>query len=218
MDEVYLAAALVGLTLLVTAQMLTAWSGWMSTLARWLPSAVRSRFTPLTYLTALESIVLLGGALVIVPTLILGAAAIANRVAGERRIGVRRTFVLFGYMFVPIGLAMHLAHNLSHLLMEGGGIVPVVQRAIALYTPWSLGEPEWTAIARAPDSVVALLQMTVLVLFFALALKVGHRVSLGAYADAATASRALIPFIVLAFLFTAAGVVLLNLPMGMRHG
>lgn len=62
---------------------------------------------------------------------VLGGAALSDAAAGERGLGLRRTFVIFGYMFVPIGLAMHLAHNLSHLLMEGGGIVPAVQRAVA---------------------------------------------------------------------------------------
>jgi ferredoxin len=217
-DEAYLAAALVGLTLLVTAEMLPAWSGWMSALARWLPGVVRSALKPLTYLTAVESVVLLGGSLLVAPLLILVAAAIADRLAGAERLGLRRTFVLFGYMFVPIGLAMHLAHNLSHLLMEGGGIVPVVQRAIALYTPWSAGEPDWQSIARSPESVVALLQMTVLVALFIVSLLAGHRLSLRAYPDRRAAGRALVPFVALALFFTAIGIALLNQPMGMRHG
>ena len=154
LDESYLAVALVGLTLLVTAQMLTAWPGWISGLAWWLPGWVRASLKPVTYLSAVESAVLLGGALVAVPLLILAGAALADRLAGPERLGLRRTFVVFGYMFIPVGLAMHLAHNLAHLLLEGGGIVPVVQRAVALYTPFSLGEPDWQISPLATDSVV----------------------------------------------------------------
>ena len=143
LDESYLAIVLVGLTFLVTAQMLAAWPGWISGLARWLPVWVRAGVKPVTYLGAVESAVLLGGSLVVVPLLLLGAAALADRLAGAHGLGVRRTFVVFGYMFVPVGLAMHLAHNLAHLLLEGVGIVPVVQRAAALYTPISLGSPDW---------------------------------------------------------------------------
>jgi len=40
-------------------------------------------------------------------------------------------------MFIPVGLAVHLAHNLAHLLLEGGGIVPVVQRTAAIFTPFN---------------------------------------------------------------------------------
>ena len=218
LDESYLAVALVGLTLIVTAQMLTAWPAWMSTLARWLPFGVRSGLKPVTYLGLVESAVLLGGALVAVPLLILAGAALADRLATPNRLGLRRTFVIFGYMFIPVGLAMHLAHNLAHLLLEGGGIVPVVQRAVALYTPFSLGEPDWQVSPLAAEPVVAFIQMTLLVGFFALSLVAGHRLSLRAYPDPRTASRALVPLALLAFIFTVAGIVLLNQPMGMRHG
>jgi hypothetical protein len=217
-DEAYLAVALVGLTLIVTAQMLTAWPGWISALARWLPSGVRSSLKPVTYLGLVESAVLLVGALVLAPLLILAGAALAERLAGRERLGLRRTFVVFGYMFVPVGLAMHLAHNLAHLLLEGGGIVPVVQRAVALYTPFSLGEPDWAVTPIAAEPVVGFLQLTVLVGFFALSLVAGHRLSLKAYGDPRSASRALVPLAALSFVFTVAGIVLLNQPMGMRHG
>lgn len=218
LDEAYLAVVLVGLTLIVTAQMLTAWPGWMSALARALPLGVRSSLKPVTYLGLVESAVLLGGALVVTPLLVLGGAALAEKLAGPRRLGLRRAFVLFGYMFIPVGLAMHLAHNLAHLLLEGGGIVPVVQRAVALYTPFSLGEPDWQVLPLAAEPVVGFLQMTVLVGFFVLSLVAGQRLSLRAYADPPTASRALVPMALLSFIFTVVGIALLNQPMGMRHG
>jgi hypothetical protein len=217
-DESYLAVALVGLTFLVTAQMLTAWPGWISALARWLPSGVRAGLKPVTYLSLVESAVLLGGALVVVPLLVLAGAFLADRLAGGHGLGRRRTFVLFGYMFIPVGLAMHLAHNLAHLLLEGGGIVPAVQRAVALWTPFSLGEPDWQVLPLAPEPVVGLLQTAFLIGFFGLSLLAGHRLSLRAYPDRRSASRALVPMAALSFVFTVAGIVLLNQPMGMRHG
>ena len=218
LDESYLAVVLVGLTLLVTAQMLTAWPDWVSGAARWLPGWVRGSLKPVTYLGLVESALLLGGSLVVGPLLVLAGAALADRLAGIHGLGVRRTFVAFGYMFVPVGLAMHLAHNLAHLLLEGGGIVPVVQRAVALYTPLSLGVPDWQVLPLAPGPAVALSQMAVVVGFFVLSLVAGHRLSLRVYPDPRTASRALVPMAALAVLFTLAGIVLLNLPMGMRHG
>jgi len=216
LDESYLAVALVGLTLIVTAEMLTGWANWTEAAARWLPEWVRGSVKPVTYLGFVESTFLLGGSLVLIPLLVLGAAAVANRLAGQSGLGLRRTFVLFGYMFIPIGLGMHLAHNLAHLLLEGSGIVPAAQRALALHTPLSLGEPSWQS-AAAPAGVVSLLQMVVLVAFFILSLVAGHRLTAGAYPDARTAGRALVPMALLAFVFTAAGIVLLSLPMGMRH-
>ncbi|HET7874962.1 MAG TPA: 4Fe-4S binding protein [Methylomirabilota bacterium] len=218
LDESYLAVALVGLTLFVTAQMLTGWADWTEAAARWLPLWVRSTVKPVTYLGFVESALLLGGSLVVIPLLVLGGAALADRLAATSGLGLRRTFVLFGYMFIPIGLGMHLAHNLAHLLREGGGIVPAAQRAVALYTPWSLGEPDWQALAAAPEAVVAFLQTAVLIGFFVLSLVAGHRLSAGAYPDARTAGRAWVPMAGLSLAFTVIGIVLLNLPMGMRHG
>jgi ferredoxin len=218
LDEAYLAVALVGLTLVVTAQMLGAWPGWTWALSGLLPHWVRATLKPVTYLGLVESAILLGGSLVGVPLLVLCGAVVADRLAGASAIGVRRSFVLFSYMFIPVGLAVHLAHNLSHLLMEGGGIVPVVQRAVALYTPLSLGAPDWQQTPLAPEAVVALLQIVIIVGFFGLSLVAGHRLSAGAYSDPRAASRAFVPMAALSCLFTVAALVLLNLPMGMRHG
>lgn len=218
LDEAYLAVALVGLTLLVTAQMLSGWSAWISALAGWLPALVRTNLKPVTYLSLVESGIFLGGTLVVAPLLVLAAAAVADRCAGEHALGVRRTFVTFGYMFIPIGLAMHLAHNLSHLLLEGGGIVPVVQRAVATYSWISLGEPDWHVAPLAPEPVVGLLQAVAVVGFFALTLTTGHRLAARVYADRRAASRAVVPFVILAVVFTVVGIALLQQPMGMRHG
>jgi hypothetical protein len=198
--------------------MLSAWPTWVSTLARWLPPVIRTTLRPVTYLSLVESTLLLGGSLVVGPLLVLAASAISRRLAGEGTLGLRRTFVTFAYMFVPAGLAMHLAHNLAHLLLEGGGIVPAVQRAAALYGRVSLGEPDWQVGPLLPLPVVSLLQIAIVLGFFLVSLVVGHRLSMCLYADPAVASRALVPFAVLAFVFTAVGLALLNQSMGMRHG
>jgi hypothetical protein len=198
--------------------MLSAWPGWTWALAGWLPTWVRATLKPVTYLGLVESVLLLGGSLLVVPLMVLAAAALADRLAGPRALGPRRAFVVFGYMFIPIGLAMHLAHNLSHLLLEGAGIVPVVQRAAALYTPLSLGEPDWQPAPLAPEPVVGFLQLGIVVAFFVLSLVAGHRLAAGAYGHTRAASRALVPMAVLACVFTVAAIVLLSQPMGMRHG
>jgi polyferredoxin len=217
LDEAYLAVALVGLTLVVTAQMLSAWPAWTWALSGVLPHWVRAALKPVTYLGLVESAILLGGSLFVVPLLVLCGAVAADRLAGERAIGARKSFVLFSYMFIPIGLAVHLAHNLSHLLTEGGGIVPVVQRAVGLYTPWSLGEPDWQQAPLAPAAVVALLQVVIIVGFFVLSLVAGQRLASSAYADPRAAGRAFAPMAALSCLFTVTALVLLHLPMGMRH-
>ncbi len=214
LDESYFAIALVGITTLVTAQMLTAWPPFISWMARFL-GPIRGFLKPITYLTLTESAVFLIGSLVLFPLLLLLAARFADPTGGK---DVRRTFILFGYMFVPIGLAMHLSHNLSHLLIEGPGIVPVVQRFIGTFTPFSLGEPVWETTPLLEGSVIYWLQMFLLLLFFAFSIKVGERLVSNFYGDDPAGGRVLVPMVALAFLFTVLNLYLLGLPMGMRHG
>jgi hypothetical protein len=51
-----------------------------------------------------------------------------------------------------------------------------------------------------------------------LSLVAGRRLSIKVYPDPRVASRAMIPLVALSLIFTAIGVILLNQPMGMRHG
>jgi hypothetical protein len=88
---------------------------------------------------------------------------------------------------------------------------------VSVFTPWSLGDPDWAALAIAPPSVVLVAQIGVLVLLFALSLRAGRRLSLGLYPDAARAGRAALPMTLLALAFTVLGIVLLAQPMGLRH-
>ena len=60
--------------------------------------------------------------------------------------------------------------------------------------------------------------MSILVAFFVLSLVAGHRLALRAYPDPRAAGRAFATLAVLSGLFTVTGIVLLNLPMSMRHG
>ena len=198
------------LTLILTARMLPAWPQWISALGHALP---RTAWTA----TALESAVLSLGSLIAAPLLMLGAAVAANRIAGGEAVGVRRTFTAFAYMFVPVALALHLAHNLSHLLIEGPAIVPAVERALSVFTPWRLGQANWRVGALADASAINLLQVIIIAGLFGLSLLAGHRLAVTIYPDRLVASRAVVPFVVLALIFVAAGVILLGQPMGMRH-
>jgi hypothetical protein len=214
LDESYFAIALVGITSLVTAQMLSAWHPLIFWLAAWL-GPLRSWMKPITYLTLTESAVFLVGSLLLFPLLLWVAARVADR---GGRMGVKKVFILFGYMFVPIGLAMHLSHNLSHLLLEGPGIVPALQRFLNTFTPWSLGEPVWRTPPILDAAVIHWLQMALLLILFAFSMKVGQQLVRKLYGDEPGANHTLVPMVVLALLFTILNVYLLSLPMGMRQG
>lgn len=218
LDESYLAVALVGITTIVSAQMLTGWSLWMSQMARLIPLPVRVLMKPVTYLTVTESAVFFVGSLIVFPLFVVLAARITDKFAGEQGKGVKRTFVTLGYMFIPVGLSMHLAHNASHLFMEGPGIVPALQRTVNRYTPFAVGEPNWQVLPLVSSEVVYWLQMLFILAGLFFSVVVGYRLARDLFEQHRLAGKALIPFAVLSLLFTLTNLYLLNQPMGMRHG
>lgn len=217
LDESYLALALVGITSVVSAQMLTDWSGWISRLSRLIPDAARTLMKPVTYLAVTESAIFFLASLAIFPLALLAAAWISSRIAGDKEAGVKRAFVHLGYMFVPVGLAMHLAHNTQHLLVEGPGLLPALQRAVNRYTPFYAGTADWSVAPLVSFEVVYWLQMMLLLAGFLFSIGLAYRLAGSVFAERATAGRGLIPFIALSLLFTLLNLYLLNQPMGMRH-
>jgi hypothetical protein len=217
LDEAYLAVALIGITSVVSAQMLAGWSVWIAGLARLLPQELRTLMRPVTYLALTESVVFFSLSLVVVPLVVLGAAWAAGKAAGAEH-GGKEIFVAAASMFIPIGLAMHLAHNSSHLLAEGAGIVPVVQRTLNRFTPFDFGAPVWQAAPIASADAIHWLQTLLILAGFAFSLAVYERLPLQWPQKPAAAGRALIPFAAIALLFTLINLILLNQPMAMRHG
>jgi polyferredoxin len=213
-DESYFAIVLVGVTTIVTAQMLPAWDPFISWLAGFL-GPIRGWVKPVTYLTMTEAAVFLVGSLVVFPLLLVAGARLADRTGGKN---VKGTFVLFCSMFIPIALGMHLSHNLSHLFMEGPGIVPAVQRLVKPFAWLGAGEPVWEVTPLLGTPVIFWLQVALLFLSFAFSIKVGQRLVLNFYDEDAPAGRILVPMVALACLFTVVNFYLISLPMGFRHG
>lgn len=217
LDESYLAVVLVGITTVVTAQMLSDWSGWISRLARLIPVPLRTLVKPVTYLAITESTVFFLASLVFFPLTLLLAVWAGCRIARGQARGTRKSFTTLAYMFVPVGLAMHLAHNVHHLLVEGPGLIPALQRALGRYTPLNVGEPNWNIIPVVSLEVIYWLQMLLVLSGFIFSLSVGYRLASSLFEGHQTAGKSLVPFIALSLFFTLVNLYLLNQPMGMRH-
>jgi len=217
LDEAYLAAALVGITSVVSAQMLAPWGEWVSTTARYLPLELRVLMRPVTYLAVTESALFFLFSLAVAPAIVWFAACSAVRLSDDPRHGVKQTFIAFSGMFIPIGLAMHLAHNASHLLAEAAGVFPALQRTLNRYTPFDFGAPNWQ-VAGASSEAIQWLQTALIIIGLCVSLAAYERLSATWQREGGEGSRALIPFIAAALFFTVINLVLLNQPMAMRHG
>jgi polyferredoxin len=220
LDQAALAVVLIGVSIFVTGDMLEPWEGWMKSAMALVPADRLGIEYEYTVELMTKSVLYFAISLVIIPVIVLAAAYLSNRLAGgEHGPGLKNTFIAFGFMFIPIGLSMHLAHNLGHLLNEAAAVVPAFQRFLLEYTPFSAGEPVWqVASARlvGPD-VLYLLQMAVLIVFYGYTLYAGFRLAMKNFREPRVSLRALSPMLAVSFILMSANVYLLNLPMAPRH-
>lgn len=213
LDEAFLAMMLVGISIIVTGEMVEPWHRWMDVVGKILPfdllgigsHAAREKATFLFVLTS--------GTLLIAPLLLLSFSAIVRKALPDTGLTAKQIFIQFAYMFIPVGLAMHLAHNISHLLKEGPGIIPAVQRLINNIT--GAGEPDWVAGQIAGNETIFWLQMAVLITLNIFSLYAGYRIAVRNYGDRAL--RAFVPMALLVIFFMVINTYILGQPMSLRH-
>ena len=59
----------------------------------------------------------------VVPTILFAIVTYLGSPAEERRQDAFRAFRTYAYVFLPLGLALHAAHNFNHLFGEGEAMV-----------------------------------------------------------------------------------------------
>jgi hypothetical protein len=215
LDEALLAIVLVGITIVVTGEMVAPWHGWMDSIGKLLPLQALGA----TSHAAAEKVVYLFvftiGSLVVAPLLLLLASVAAGKITGPSSpLSIKKTFIQFAYMFIPIGLAMHLAHNINHLFKEGPAIVPAVERLFHVVT--GIGtDPAWIVAPLMGSQSIYLLQMTIIFVMNVVSLNAGYKIAVRYYGE--NASRAFIPMAILAIFFMSVNAYILGLPMAMRH-
>jgi len=216
-DEAFLAILLVGLVFMVTGHMVEPWHEWMDRVSGWIPFSLvgihdHGLIENLTF-----TVVYLMASFLIAPFLLLLASQLSRKMAPSANVSLKGNFTIFAYMFVPIGLALHLAHNVLHLLKEGPGVGPVIQRTINELTIFHVGTANWQAGALASDVAVYYLEMAILFGFYLLSLYIGWKLSLKNYHNKKLALRAALPMMLFAAAFTFLNVFLLSQPMAARH-
>jgi polyferredoxin len=216
-DESVLAIGLVAVTLMAMGHMIEPWHQWMDSLTSLIPFRALGITDHVTIEKVIYTLVLLEGTGIILVLTWLTAVA-SRRLAGNgSSLSSWETLKIFGYMFIPIGLAAHLSHNLLHLLSEAQMVVPVFQKTVNAYTPFFLGTPNWSIPPLMAPDAVYWLQMGTFLLFFGYALFIGYSISRQVYSDGSVALRALSPMVLLALGFAILNVFLLSQGMNPRH-
>jgi cytochrome c oxidase assembly factor CtaG/ferredoxin len=148
-------------------------------------------------------------ALVAVPVLAIGGAAVLSRWWGRLSATSLEVATRYAYALVPLGFGMWLAHYCFHFLTGFDTIVPVARRfAVDLGLTW-MDNPVWDCVCRRP---VAEWLLPLEILF----LDVGLLLSLYAAYRLAPTLKALVPWATLIVLLFAVGVWVLFQPMQMR--
>ncbi|UCE79183.1 MAG: 4Fe-4S binding protein [Nitrospiraceae bacterium] len=220
LDQAALAVVLVGVSIFVTGDMLEPWDGWMKSAMALVPADFLGIEYAYTVEVITKTILYFSVSLLFIPGMVLLSAHLSNRLVGiDNHRGLAHTFTTFGFMFIPIGLSMHLAHNLGHLLNESLAVIPAVQRAVITFTPFSFGEPNWMLATETmvSPSLLYMLQMGLLLVFYAFSLYAGYRLSLKQYTSPGTPLKALLPMLMVSFVLMSINVYLLNMPMSPRH-
>lgn len=216
MDEAYLAMTLVGITIVLTGEMVGPWHRWMDALGGLVPFSALG-ITSHAGIEKITSLTVLTIGSLIIPSLLLAMTALIVRknTMPDSPLSFRETFVQFAYMFIPVGLSMHLAHNINHLFKEGPEVVPALQRTLNAYTGLNLGAPDWSVTPLMGDEPIFWLQMAIFIILNIFSLYAGYRISVRYYKEKAL--KAFIPMAVLAVLFMIINVFILGQPMSARH-
>jgi ferredoxin len=215
-DEAYLAMALVGISIVVTGEMVEPWHRWMDAIGKHIPFEAFGILDHVAIEKATFSIVLTIGSLLVPISLLFLAALVVRKATGpDSPLGLKETAVRFAYMFIPVGLSMHLAHNVSHLFQEGPGIIPAVKRAMNEHLNAGFAAPDWGVTPLMGQESIFWVQMLIFTILNVISLYAGYRISSRFYGEKTL--KAFIPMALLALFFMALNTFILGQPMSLRH-
>jgi hypothetical protein len=156
-------------------------------------------------------------ALVVLPVLLVGAAAALSRRWGRLPAGWTEVATRYSFALVPLGFGMWLSHYSFHFLTSYDTAVPTAQRFAADLGWQGLGEPEWAcACCRPAAEWLPRLEILFLDLGLLLSLYTGYRLARAQAPRPAFALKALGPWALLLVLLFGAGVWIVLQPMQMR--
>jgi ferredoxin len=144
----------------------------------------------------------------------IGATAaalyLASLLAGRgNHATARKNFIRFGYAVIPLDIAGHIAHNLFHLLAEGGNVVTTTASLAGV-------EIAGASAAIAGTDTIQVMQYGLLGLGFAASLYTAWRIAGGRQSSRDRSWPQFAPYALLLGVFLAINVVLFALPMAHR--
>jgi ferredoxin len=166
---------------------------------------------------ALILFLIFGGTNLLLPAALgLGATWLSRALAGVgERESLRVVFTRYAPTFIPLGVAIWLAHYGFHFATGALTIIPVFQDLL-LDHGLPLPPPNWMLSSILPTSWLLPLQTGIIVAGFLGSLTVAGRVARQAHPQTKTARRVVLPWLALMLALAFATLYIFNLPMEMR--
>jgi len=165
-DAAWFMLALLGITSFHGITMIPQWSEWVVQMAQAIGETGHLFLSFATGMVASSAL----------PVLVYGAAIALANIGGQGGSSYRKLFGGFAFTALPLAFAYHLAHNMDHLLREGGDVLRVMAN------PFGLGLKPLTSVERhslmmavvMPENVTFAIQSGLMVLGFWLAVQIAR--------------------------------------------
>lgn len=212
-DEAWMCVILLSLTLFHGFSMTTAWENFnpgSPSLMKWMSTNLGTPNT-LNFTVGMIAVIAIPIALF---ELSCWAAARMTQGSG---VTTKKIFGAYSLSLLPVALFYHLAHNLMHILMEGGALVPLLSDPLGQGAD-HLGTASMQIGHLASETTIWYMQITLILIGHLFGIVIAHRISRRLFADPKQATRSLIPMLVVMVLISIAGLSLMVLDMNMRVG
>lgn len=211
-DEAWLAVSLLGLTLFHGLSMTPAWESFDPggfSILKWMSVNLG---TPRTFNFTLGMALATG-----LPILLYWLCCQLSARWAQNGVTADTLFRSYAYALLPVALFYHLAHNLMHLLMEGGEVVPLLSDPMGTGADW-LGTAGVHVGSLISESALWYMQVALILIGHVFGIIVAHRIGHRLYRDRKAAFLSLSTTPIMMVLISVCGLWLMHMDMNMRVG
>ncbi len=187
MDEALFIPVLLGVTIFQTLIMIRPWVGFTRDIMVYTGASYDSvRF--ILFITA-----------AMFPVLIYSIAIGTSKLL-YMKISFKDLFTGYAYSIIPLGLMMHLSHNIRHLLEEGTGIIPVLSDPFGF--GWNLfGTSGYIPAPLLNINNILLIQWLMMLIGMGFSVSVGKNISRRMFHGSDSAYISVLVFVLIFFVF-----------------
>jgi polyferredoxin len=144
-----------------------------------------------------------------------GISAATRLSVKDKTVPVKRIFLHFSFSLLPIALFYHLAHNVMHLAMEGGMIIPLLSDPLGRGDNF-FGTAYWPTRHLLSENVMWITQVVLVLAGHIYGIIIAHHVARKLYSDTKDAMRSLVPMLVGMIFYSFVSLWIMHLDMNMR--